>query len=71
MIRPVIGAELLPMTTRIATAINQHAVNAFIAQFAERYFLRALDHDKSSLARFIAGEFGFLTLIQCLLSPAR
>jgi hypothetical protein len=46
------------MATFIIRGIDEKAVHAFGSQFGERYFLRALDHDKSSLARAVSTMSG-------------
>jgi hypothetical protein len=45
--------------------------HAGCAHFAEGDFLRAIHQNVPSFARCIAGDAGFLTLIQCAHGPAR
>jgi hypothetical protein len=58
----------------VVSPIDQHAAHAHVTHVGERYFLRALDHDVSSMGRLIAGEAGFFTFdlmrrVACPITP--
>jgi hypothetical protein len=60
---------LSPTAALVVRAVDQPPAHAHLAHLANCYFLRAVHHS-TSLARFMAGDFGFLTLTQSLQGPA-
>jgi hypothetical protein len=65
IIRPAVGVDCDGMAAFVIGAIDQNAAYSHVAHLAEGDLGRALGHrdQSTSAARFIAGEFGFFTLI--------
>ena len=69
----MITADRDRVTALVVGAVDQHTAYTRSAHLAEHDLLRAFHwRDQStSAARFIAGDVGFLTLIQLVERPAR